>query len=84
MFGKLKENLEHNSDHQLIDVHQQVTQLVFPLLPKLKRYILQKGSSRLVPHAIHINLELLLNDHKGGLITDMQFAIKCGRALIVK
>ncbi len=38
MFGKLKENLVHNSDHQLIDVHQQVNQLAFPLLPKLKIY----------------------------------------------
>jgi hypothetical protein len=35
-------------------------------------------------NAIDDNLELLLNDHKGGLITDTQFAVKCGRALKTK
>jgi hypothetical protein len=30
--------------------------------------------------AIDGNLEVLLNDHKGGLITYMQLVIKCGRA----
>ena len=34
--------------------------------------------------AIDENLELLLNDHKRGLITDMQLAIKCRRALKTK
>ena len=37
-----------------------------------------------VNDAIDENLELLLNDHKRGLITDMQLAIKCGRALKTK
>ena len=37
-----------------------------------------------VNDGIDDNLELLLNDHKGGLITDMQLAIKCGRALKTK
>ncbi|CAM2715360.1 unnamed protein product [Rotaria socialis] len=37
-----------------------------------------------VNDAIDENLELLLNDHKGGLITAMQLAIKCGRALKTK
>ena len=37
-----------------------------------------------VNDAIDENLELLLNNHKGGLITDMQLAIKCGRALKTK
>ena len=37
-----------------------------------------------VNDAINENLELLLNDHKRGLITDMQLAIKCGRALKTK
>ena len=37
-----------------------------------------------VNDAIDENLELLLNDHKSGLITDMQLAIKCGRALKIK
>ena len=37
-----------------------------------------------VNDAIDDNLELLLNDHKRGLITDMQLAIKCGRALKTK
>ncbi len=31
-----------------------------------------------VNDAIDENLELLLNDHKNGLITSMQLAIKCG------
>jgi hypothetical protein len=30
----LKENLEHNLDHQLIVVHQQVNQVIFLLLPE--------------------------------------------------
>ena len=37
-----------------------------------------------VNDAIDENLELLLNDHKRRLITDMQLAIKCGRALKAK
>jgi hypothetical protein len=37
-----------------------------------------------VNDAIDENLELLLNDHKGGLITEMQLLIKCGRALKTK
>ena len=37
-----------------------------------------------VNDAIDENLERLLNDHKSGLITDMQLAIKCGRALKTK
>jgi len=37
-----------------------------------------------VNDAIDENLELLLNDHKGGSITHMQLAIKCGRALKIK
>jgi len=36
MFDKLKENLEHNLDHQLIDVHQQVNQVIYRLLPKIE------------------------------------------------
>jgi hypothetical protein len=34
--------------------------------------------------AIDDNLDLLLNDHKGGLIPDMQILIKYGRALKTK
>ena len=37
-----------------------------------------------VNDAIDENLELLLNDHKRGLITDMELAIKCGCALKTK
>ena len=34
MLDKLKENLEHNLDHLLIVVHQQVDQVIYQLLPK--------------------------------------------------
>jgi predicted component of type VI protein secretion system len=44
----------------------------------------QLGKRKKVTDAINDNLELLLNDHKGELITDMQFAIKCGRTLKTK
>jgi len=37
-----------------------------------------------VNDAIDENLELLLNDHKDGLITSMQLAIKYGRGLKTK
>lgn len=33
MLDKLKENLEYNWDHLLIDFHRQVNQVVFVLLP---------------------------------------------------
>jgi hypothetical protein len=33
---------------------------------------------------VNYAIELLLNNHKGGLITDMQLGIKCGRALKTK
>jgi hypothetical protein len=37
-----------------------------------------------VNDAIEENLELVLNDHNGGLITDMQLTIKFGRTFTAK
>jgi hypothetical protein len=51
---------------------------------KSKEWRVQLRKRKKVENAIDDNLELLLNDHKGGLITDMQFAIKCDRALKTK
>jgi hypothetical protein len=44
----------------------------------------QLRKRRKVNTTINENLELLLNNNKGGLIADMQLAIKCGRALPTK
>ncbi len=45
MFDKSEENLQQNSDHQLIDVHQQVNQVIFLSLPKTK--IIQNTDTKL-------------------------------------
>jgi hypothetical protein len=54
------------------------------LLREEHEYQYQKSEEsrvQLVNDAIDGDLELLLNDHKVKLITDMQLAIKCGRSL---
>ena len=51
---------------------------------KSEKSRVQLRKRKKVNDAVDENLKLLLNDHKRGLITDMQLAIKCGRALKTK
>jgi hypothetical protein len=51
---------------------------------KSEEWRVQLRKRKKVKNAIDDNLELLLDDYKGGLTTDMQLAIKCGRALKTK
>jgi hypothetical protein len=44
----------------------------------------EESRVQVVNDVIDDNLKLFLNNHKGGLITDMQLGIKCGRALKTK
>ncbi len=46
---------------------------------KLEESRVQLRKRKKVNDDIEVTLELLLNEHKIGSITDMQFAIKCGR-----
>ena len=55
-----------------------------PILSYNSHQYTKKREREKVNNDIDENLELLLKDHTDAIITDMELAIKCGRALKTK